>query len=315
MEILKTTAKTGTKIYIFFLKVMIPTLIFVKILAELGGIEYLAEVLTPVMQFLGLSGETGLVVASAAMVNLYAGLSVFSNMDGLQSITLAQATTISFLILVTHNMFIEMAVVRMVGLKLPIIIAFRLLSTVFMAWAFITTANHFGLYQETANILIEPQNIHSSFGDWVLNSLKSMGYLFVAVYVIVFMVELLKALKITNFLEWILSPFVRMIGINKNATSITVIGLLLGLAYGGAFFVEEAKKGTIRNRDIYLSMALLCLTHAIIEDTVLMVVIGGDFMALIMFRLLITFILIALLGLIINRCSDKVFYKYFFHRK
>ena len=314
-DLLKTTAKKGTNIYIFFLKVMIPTLIFVKILGEIGAITYMAELFTPVMKFLGVGGESALVFTSGAMVNLYAGLSVFSNMENLQSITVAQATTISFLLLICHNLFMEMAVVRMVGLKLPIILAFRFLSTLFMAYTFISLVSHLGWYNEPATILIEQQPLDSSISVWLVNSLKSLGMLFLAVYVMVFIVESLNKLKFTNLLEFILSPIFKIIGISKNAININVIGLLLGLAYGGAYFVEEAKKGTINNRDIYLSMAFMCLCHALVEDTLLMVVIGGDFMALILFRLAISLILIWLLSLIINNCSDRVFYKYFFHKK
>ena len=79
---------------------MIPTLIFVRILGNLGGIDYLAKALTPVMEFLNLGGESALVWASAILVNLYAGLSIFSNMESLQNLTVAQATTISLLVLI-----------------------------------------------------------------------------------------------------------------------------------------------------------------------------------------------------------------------
>ena len=97
----------------------------------MGGIDYLAKALTPVMEFLNLGGESALVWASAILVNLYAGLSIFSNMESLQNLTVAQATTISLLVLIVHNIFMEMAVVRMVGLKLPFITLFRFISTVF----------------------------------------------------------------------------------------------------------------------------------------------------------------------------------------
>ena len=314
LNLLKATATRGTNIYIFFLKVMIPTLIFVKILGELGAITYMAELLSPIMVFLGVGGESALVFASGAMVNLYAGLSVFSNMENLQSITVAQATTISFLLLICHNLFMEMAVVRMVGLKLPIILAFRFLSTIFMAYTFITLVNYLGWYDEPATILIEPQPLDSSIPVWLVNSLKSLGMLFVAVYVMVFIVETLNRLKFTNLLEFILSPVFKLIGIGKNAININVIGLLLGLAYGGAYFVEESKKGRISHRDIYLSMAFMSLCHALVEDTLLMVVIGGDAVVLIVFRLAVSLGLIWLLSLVINRCSDKTFYKYFFHK-
>jgi len=69
-NILKQTFFSGTQIYIFFVKIMIPTLIFVRILGDLGGIDYLAKALTPVMEFLNLGGESALVWASAILVNL-----------------------------------------------------------------------------------------------------------------------------------------------------------------------------------------------------------------------------------------------------
>lgn len=314
-NILKQTFFSGTQIYIFFVKIMIPTLIFVRILGDLGGIDYLAKALTPVMEFLNLGGESALVWASAILVNLYAGLSIFSNMESLQNLTVAQATTISLLVLIVHNIFMEMAVVRMVGLKLPFITLFRFISTVFIAFLFIKTANNMGFYQESAKIIIEPQSINSSFELWAINSLKSLIFLLFVIYLIVFIVEILKAIKITDLLESTLSPIFRLAGISKEASNITVIGLLLGLAYGGAFFIEEIKNNKLKDRDIYLSISLLCLSHAIIEDTLLMILIGADMFILVVYRFFITLFIIWLLSLVVNNCSDRFFYKYFFHKK
>ncbi|MBU1294802.1 MAG: hypothetical protein KKD82_08265, partial [Gammaproteobacteria bacterium] len=51
-------------------KIMIPMIIIIKVVEEFGGIELLSQWLSPVMSFVGLPSEMGLVWATTLVTNM-----------------------------------------------------------------------------------------------------------------------------------------------------------------------------------------------------------------------------------------------------
>ena len=58
-------------------KLMIPTVLVVKLLEEMGALVYLSWLLSPLMTLMGLPESMGIVWATAMVTNLYAGMVVF----------------------------------------------------------------------------------------------------------------------------------------------------------------------------------------------------------------------------------------------
>ncbi|WP_419831312.1 hypothetical protein [Endozoicomonas atrinae] len=61
-------------------RIMIPTILVLKVIEEAGGIVYLSQLLDPVMSAVGLPSELGLVWATTLLVNIYSGLLVLINL-------------------------------------------------------------------------------------------------------------------------------------------------------------------------------------------------------------------------------------------
>ena len=60
--------------------------------------------------------------------------------------------------------------------------------------------------------------------------------------------------------------------------------------------IREAKSAAIDGKDIFLTIAFLGLCHSVIEDTLLMLLIGADLSAILWARLVFGIIFIALLA-------------------
>jgi len=75
----------------------------------------------------------------------------------------------------------------------------------------------------------------------------------------------------------LLRPFLRVLGISKEVTNLTIIGITLGLSFGGGLLISEAKRGHTAARDVFTAIMLLNLLHSLIEDTLLTMLIGADF--------------------------------------
>ena len=110
----------------------------------------------------------------------------------------------------------------------------------------------------------------------------------------------------------LLRPFLRLLGISKDATNLTIIGITLGLSFGGGLLINEAKKGHISARDVFTAIMLLNLLHSLIEDTLLIMLIGADFYTIFWGRLVFSVLVIALISNVIKRMNPRTCERYFY---
>ena len=85
-------------------------------------------------------------------------------------------------------------------------------------------------------------------------------------------------------------------GIGGSAATITVIGLVMGLAYGGGLILHDVQKGKVGPRDVFSAISLMSLSHALIEDTLLMYLIGATLWGTFVGRLVFSLIVVAVLS-------------------
>ncbi len=69
---------------------------------------------------------------------------------------------------------------------------------------------------------------------------------------------------------------VRRLGLGEASVVPLVAGLVLGIVYGAGVLIEEARAGSMSRREVFLLALFLCTCHAVIEDTLLFVVMGAD---------------------------------------
>ncbi len=68
----------------------------------------------------------------------------------------------------------------------------------------------------------------------------------------------------------------RRIGLGEAAAVPLLAGIVLGILYGAGILIQEARSGRMSPRELFLMTFFLCTCHAVIEDTLLFVVVGGD---------------------------------------
>ena len=72
-----------------------------------------------------------------------------------------------------------------------------------------------------------------------------------------------------------LRPLLKLVGIGKEATTITLVGITSGIAFGGGLLIKEAHAGRVSKKDVFTSLLLLGFCHSLIEDTLLGDVVRG----------------------------------------
>ncbi len=310
----------GTFKEVFFtvcmlLKIIVPVSIVVKILSHFGIIEIIGRFLGPVMRAVGLPGESGLIWATAMVTNIYGGLIVFFSMAGEIPFTMAQVTVLSTMILVAHSMPVELRIAHAAGVRLWFMLALRVLVAFLLGLILHQIYDGFHLLQGAARILWEPGEINPSLLSWILSQLRNYAMIFLIIFVLISVMRILKATGIIGKLNRLLYPLLRFLGMSKAAAPLTIIGITLGISYGGGLIINEARSGAISKRDIFFSLSLMGLSHSLIEDTLLMVAMGASLTGILLGRILFTFLVMLILIRIVNRISNNAFMKFFVRRE
>ena len=284
-------------------KVMIPVIIIVKLLQELDMVQYLAIPLQPVMGMAGLPAEMGLVWATSIIVNLYSGLIVYISMvPTMDPLSVAQITTLATMMLIAHSLPVECKVAQKCGVSMigqSIVRMFSaLLLGVIMHLVFAST----GLLAEQSQILWEPQLPEPGLLPWAINEATNLLYLFFIILALFTLMRLLAYYGITEKLNNMLKPVLEAIGIGKSAATLTVIGLSMGITYGGGLIIHEAKSGSLSKRDVFASLTLMGLAHALIEDTLLMMLLGAHISGTLWARLIYSLLFV---GIMMRFYSNK----------
>ncbi|MEM5527592.1 hypothetical protein WN093_02060 [Gammaproteobacteria bacterium AS21] len=292
-------------------KVMIPILIVIKVLEEFGAIILLSEFIAPLMQSVGLPSSMGLVWATTLLTNIYGGLIVLVSLD--TQLSVAQASVLGSMMLLAHSLPIEAAIAKKAGVSLWITLLVRIGGSLVLAWLLHNIYQSSGVLAQPAQILWTPDTQYDpSYMAWALDQLVNLVMVFVVIAVLLFSLKILKLLGIEKLMAVVLRPFLRLLNIGDEAINLTIIGITLGLSFGGGLLINEARKGHIKARDIFTAIMLLNLLHSLIEDTLLILLIGADFNTIFWGRLVFSLVVVALINGLLTRLSSQACERFFY---
>ncbi len=300
-----------TKTAFVLFKIMLPVSIIVKIIQELDLLPFIGKALSPIMNLMGLPGETGLVWATAMLVNIYGGLLAYMNIFNSLSLSVAQTTILFTIILVAHSFPIELQIAANAGVKIIVSFLIRFVFAIILGIILFQIYSITGFLNETSNIPISIKQTDNSWLGWALNELKNYITIFILIYLLISILSFLKITGLIDKLNKLLYPFLSFLGIGKEAVPIALVGLTLGISYGGAIIIKEAKSNKINKRDVFYSLTLMGLCHSMIEDTMLMLAMGGDISGVLFGRMIFAIIITLLIVKITKKLKDEVFNKIF----
>jgi hypothetical protein len=288
-------------------KIMIPVLILVKVLQELGLIKYLAWPLEPIMGVLGLPAEMGLVWATTLINNIYTGMIVLASFTGDAPLTAAQATVLGVLMLLAHGLPIETAIADRSGARFLFQCFIRMLGAFVLAWLLHRIYSATGTLSGPAPMLFQsdPSAGNGSIASWALGQVWNLASIFCIIFTLIAIMRILSAIGAIDLLNRILRPVLDLIGIGPKASAITVIGLTMGLSYGGGLIISEARNGTLSKEDVFYSLTFMGLCHSLIEDTLLIVLIGGHLSGVLWGRLIFAVLAMAAIVQIVRRIPER----------
>ncbi len=302
----KRAVTDAVRICLDLFRVMIPVIIVVKALKEFGLISYLAAPLAPAMRLVGLPGEMGLVWATAIVNNIYSGLVVYAELArDSGTLTTAQVTVLATMMLIAHNIPVEGKITQKCGVGLWGQVVIRMLGALCCGVLLRGVFTAFGLFGDPAALIFEAKPESASLIAWSGEQAVNLCMIFGVILALLILMRLLTLLRITDLMERLLAPLLRVMGIGRRAATITIIGLVMGIAYGGGLIIHEVKGGEISRKDVFSSLTLMGLSHALVEDTLLMLLIGASWWGVLVGRLVFSLVAVALLSRLVAPRLDE----------
>jgi hypothetical protein len=134
------------------------------------------------------------------------------------------------------------------------------------------------------------------FFDACLGALMLCGKLVVIVVPLVAIFEVLRYAKIFQSIGSRTEPAMRCLGLGRSAVLPLFTGIFLGIAYGAGIIIRSAAAGQMSRRELFLTGLFLATCHAVIEDVLIFVVLGGDAVVMLGLRLSLAILLTSLLA-------------------
>ena len=310
-KVLTDIIQESSKIFWVLFKVILPVIIIIRALELLGAIPYLAKFLEPLTSFIGIDGSLGLVWMAAILVNIYAGMAAFASLQTIFDYTVAETTILGLIILIAHSLPIEVAIARQSRVSAIFNLLFRFINAVIAGKILNYIFIKFELFNEqNSSILDIPTNVVSNL-DWLILQSKNFLIIFTIIFLIISTINMLKFIGLWQFIINILKIPLSYLGMSEKVANIILIGLTLGISFGGGFLIEESKKNNISKKDILLSLSFLSLCHSIIEDTILILLLGSHISGILFFRMIYTIVIILFMKYLLdtkleNKILDKL---------
>ena len=289
-------------------KIMIPTLIIVKMCQEVGADIWLAELMRPIMGVMSLPAELAIILTTTMLTNPYAGIIVAASIPEMANLNVGQMSVLALFMLFTHSLPVEVLISRRAGVRARITLAVRIGGSILACMILAQLFKITGWYSEPATIHIPQISIDTSWLGWLRGQLLSLMMIQVIIIVLLFFLEILRLIGVEKLMRMLLAPFLRSMKIGERASTIAIVGVTLGLGFGGGLLIKDVETGEIPKEDVFGILCFINLLHSVFEDTAIVMLLGPSLLIVLGFRFVFSFVLIYLIMIAVQRLPKHFWY-------
>lgn len=263
--------KAGLRTTLWLLKFMIPVSAAVTLLSWTGALGWMAQWIAPAFCFFGLPGEAAIAFVTGALLNVYSGIAAMSviPLDG------RQITILALMILISHNLPIEIMVqyktgssgLRMLALRLGMSVAGGLLLNLLLPAG--------GEAHAQAAAAAPTADALAVLIGWLI----STGWLILKIALfatgVMVLQRILDEFGLMPWLARVLAPPLALLGLPRSTVFLWIVANTLGLAYGAGVIVEETKLGKCTREETEILNHSIAVCHSLLEDSLLFIAVGA----------------------------------------
>ena len=261
----------GVHGYIWLLKILLPISLATALLDYCGWIQKLDFILQPIMKWLSLPASAALPILIGVLTGVYGCIAAMAVLP----LTVTQMTIIAVFVLIAHNLPQEGMIQARSGIH------FIKSTLVRLAAAAVTcTALAWCLQPEAGGAVLSSigtRELPSFFvflQNWALGMLWLCLKIFFILFGIMILIELMRAFHLMDVLVGVLAPVLRLMGLERQAGLLWLTGVMLGLSYGGAVIVQQARELQLTREEIEKLQLSIGINHSMIEDPLVFLPLG-----------------------------------------
>jgi hypothetical protein len=265
--------------------IIVPVYTLMAVLKYLNVLQVVAGWCRPAMKYFGLPGDAAFALVLGNFLNLYSAIGVIAALK----LTSAQMTLLSIILLFSHSQILESSVFFQIRTKYGLLLAIRLATALLAGWAlhFIICPNGAASASAAVDYSTRAANLHAALLDY-LGGVGRLALEMLLVLVAIFL--LLEIIKRLNLLEKSLKTMNRataFMGFSKEAGLPLLAGIIFGIVFGAGVITGSVKEHALGRKQVLLVSLFLALSHGMVEDTGLMVVLGANILWITIPRLLL----------------------------
>ena len=263
--------KKGWEGFVWMAKIIIPVS-FLTALLEYSGLLYqLNSVLEPVMDVLHLPPVASLPLVVGMLTGIYTALAAMVVLP----LTAEEMTLIAVFVMISHNLIQEAIIQAKSGLGATKATLVRLTASVITV---IIVAQFLkgDAQADGASVgsLWIARPLLSVLQAWFLGTLLLFVKIFFIIIAIMIVMETMRNYRWIDSMVTVLSPFMRVLGLQKKVGMLWLTAVVFGLSYGATVIVSDARNGSFTQTELESLHISIGINHAVIEDPALFLSLG-----------------------------------------
>lgn len=251
-------------------------------------LPWISEFISPVFKHFGLPGSAALAYLSGYFVNVYSAVAVISSLE----LDWRAMTIIGTMVLCSHSMVLETAVLKKTGASATRMVVVRTLGALLLGFLLnLILPGTAGYYAEAS-----AQKWTLPFGktllDWFLSTLKLVAIMTAVIFSLNILQHILSEFGIMDKIARLFKPLMYILGLPANTAFLWLVANIVGLGYGAAVMLDEIGRGAISSKDVKLLDTHICMSHSNVEDLTIMTAMGGSWWIMLTIRVVAAIILV-----------------------
>ena len=312
MDVVTRKVRETLEIYWVLVKITVPIALITELLSRFGIIKAVAPVFAPVMHLVGLPSELGLAWLTAMLVGIWGAVPLIFTLVPVSSLSVADVTIFSALILFAHGLPIEQKIIEKAGPGMLVTTLLRIGGGLLYAVLLHHILAATGWMSAPVNPTWIPIAATPDWATYLWGLGETMAWMLVILSALTIGLDLLKIGGVLGLMMKLLSPLLRLAGIRGEAGHLTAVGLFLGISYGGGLLIREAQTGLVSPRQVFLACVFMGFAHSVIEDTLIVMSVGADAWGVLVGRVVFAIAATAGIAALLGRMSDERFFARFY---
>ena len=307
-----TTALGKTRetlaVYWVLVRITVPIALLTELLSRMGVIEAITPAFAPVMNLVGLPPELGLAWLTGVLIGIWGAVPLIFTLVPVSSLSVADVTVFSALILFAHALPIEQKIIQQAGPGMLVTTVLRLAGGLLYGFLLHQVLSATGWLSAPVDPTWIPISATPDWIEYLWGLAETMAWMFVILVALSWGLDILKGTGVLGLLMKALSPVLRLAGIRGEAEHLTAVGLFLGISYGAGLLIREAQSGAIAPRQIFLSCVFMGFAHSVIEDTLIVLSLGADAYGVLAGRVVFAVVATAAIAALLRHLPDSTFF-------